>query len=69
MEQATNFMTLRGQSWDPLCCVNKLGACQGCGDSVLAYVTSWNYVGDDETTHNGTYVRICKKLLDEPEAT
>jgi hypothetical protein len=47
MEEAMNYMRLRGESWDPLCCVNQLGACQGCKAGVLAYVTSWNYVGDN----------------------
>jgi hypothetical protein len=67
MEDATNFMSQRGEAWKPLCCTNSLGACGGCASGVMAYVTSWNYLNDDETSYNGTFVRLCNDLLNEPD--
>jgi hypothetical protein len=59
MKKASDMMPKMSVSWDPICCNNGTsGSCFACGDSTLAFVTSYSYGGDD-TKYSITWVRTC----------
>jgi len=59
MRDASDMMDKMETSWDPVCCNNGTsGTCFACGDSTLAFVTSYSYRNDD-TKYSNTWVRTC----------
>jgi len=59
MRNASDMMDKMENLWDPVCCNNGTsGTCFACGDSTLAFVTSYSYRNDD-TKYSNTWVRFC----------
>lgn len=57
----------KGTMWNPLCCTENDGACEGC-DSALAFVTSWVYDSwETGILYESTWMRLCGGLLAETE--
>lgn len=59
MISGTDFMNKFQDAWDPICCNNGTsGSCYACGNTTLAFVTSYSYQGND-TKFSTTWVRTC----------
>jgi hypothetical protein len=67
MKEATELVSNRGTMWNPLCCVENDGACEGC-DSALAFVMSWVYDSwETGVLYESTWMRLCGGLLAETD--
>jgi hypothetical protein len=64
MMKATDMMGKFENDWQPICCNDGTsGSCYACGDTTLAFVTSYTYY-NDPAKYSSTWVRMCPNFWD-----